>query len=258
MAIQCTSGGTPHTHNTVLEVRNCYAGVNSPPIRPPAPSAPVASSLSLPGLASEKQVRFLIDLGVPWRAARRVDRTNAHHLIDELLAEKRGTPVPPTPPAAPPPVQPTRQPEPDDPRRDMIKALIGSIPIGYFAVEKGSGTSFGDEGDYNFVRISHPKHGKYRDAIKIQSQHGDRLETRAVLWPSGSLSIFDRRIIDPLMGILADHKTCLMTYGQKLGHCCRCHKALTDDRSRHYGIGPECEKYYPWVIEQVDEQNALA
>lgn len=256
MAITCTSGGTPHTHNTVQEVRACYMGGNSSPVRPPAPSAPVASSLSIPGMASPKQVRFLSDLGIPERAARHLDKHHAHLLIDELLAEQRGTPV-----SAPTPPQPTihtaRQSEPEDPRVQMIKAILVSIPNGYFAVDQGTEPTWGDTGKYDFLRISRPKSGKYKDAIKIQSQHGDRLENRAILWPSGHLSVFDRRVLDPLMTMMADHKTCLTTYGQVIGRCCRCHKQLTDDRSRHYGIGPECEQIFPWVIEEVDAANSM-
>lgn len=42
--------------------------------------------------------------------------------------------------------------------------------------------------------------------------------------------------------ILADPTAALRLYGQEIGRCGHCHKTLTDDASRAYGIGPKCRK----------------
>lgn len=42
--------------------------------------------------------------------------------------------------------------------------------------------------------------------------------------------------------ISQDPEAAAKRYGQELGECARCHRTLTDETSRSYGIGPECRK----------------
>lgn len=254
MTIRCTHGGVEHYHATVSESKACW-GVVSAAVRPSAHPAPTAFSSSTP-MASERQVKYLVDLGCDLpRMARFVSRHDASTLIDELLAEKRGA-HPVTPPVEEPPTPPVVTPKPveSDFRHEMIKGILPGIPDGYYAVAKG------DDSDHiDFIRLSRPKHGKYRGTLKIQSIHGafgdGRLEIRGALWPSGSLSIYDKRYLDPLMTLIADHQGAALLYGRKIGRCARCNSRLTDETSRHYGVGPECIKHVQWIVDKVDAET---
>lgn len=42
--------------------------------------------------------------------------------------------------------------------------------------------------------------------------------------------------------ILADLPEAAARYGREIGRCGYCHRTLTDETSRAYGIGPECRK----------------
>lgn len=135
--------------------------------------------------------------------------------------------------------------------------LLFGINEGRYAV------STDDSERFTFVRLSivRPmKSGKKRamqDSMKIQTQHGDDLVTRAYVWPGGAYYLFSnwtaQMLVKPLMLIMTDPWGAAMRYGQELGQCCRCGKSLTDERSRYYGIGPECEGRWPAIIGQVDE-----
>jgi len=130
----------------------------------------------------------------------------------------------------------------------MVLGLLDGVPDGYYA------TQLDAESKIDFIRISRPKNGRYAGTVKIQSQHAERLDTDAVVWSDGTCSIYSTTIIDILMLLVADYRTCTLRYAKEIGHCCRCNTELTDMTSIHYGIGPECVKYWPWVIEVVDEQ----
>jgi uncharacterized protein DUF6011 len=103
-----------------------------------------------------------------------------------------------------------------------------------------------------FFRVSRPKKGQFKDCLKIQTQHAWRLSMCMVVWPSGRITWYNRQPENELMMVAIDPKGSAIRYGQELGHCCRCNTELTDNRSRYYGIGPDCEEHWPWVIDQVD------
>lgn len=156
------------------------------------------------------------------------------------------------PPAAPAPQRPV------DPRHEMIAGLLPMVRDGYYAVQEYDG------GHVDFLRISRPKKNKFATAIKVQTVHGNPMSVKlsdavAALWPSGTLSMYNRsgRIEDMLLLLVADSQNAARLYAQKMEHCCRCNASLTDDRSRHYGIGPECEKHWPHIIEIVDLEDAM-
>lgn len=268
MATISCKHGVPHTHNSVEESRACWAG-------PPRAALGMVTSTGpgpsvLPGRGdwhnkpvSEKQLWKIEQLGGKncARAAKYLTRGNASALIDELLhPEKEARPVTPDPtpaPAAPAPIA-----RPVDPRHAMIAGLLDMVPDGYYAVHEYEG------GHVDFLRISRPKKNKYAGGIKIQTVMGSWMSVRlkaepdAVLWPSGTLSVYDRsgRTEDKLLLLVADPQGALRRYAKLIGNCCRCNASLTDDRSRHYGIGPECEKKPGWthIIETVDMEDAIA
>jgi hypothetical protein len=207
----------------------------------PAGAPPVGLTVTTPVvMASERQVDYVKALGGdPLRAAK-MTRAQVSDYITELKSK------PKVEPAAPQPASTTLT----DPRLDLLNGLLDGVRDGYFAVQI-------DENDpLTFMRISRPTRGQYDGALKIQTQHSDELKLAAVRWPSGTWSTYRGKwIIDRLMVLVVDPTRASMKYAQELNHCAKCNKDLTDERSRHYGIGPDCEKLWPHHIERVDEMH---
>lgn len=257
-SIRCTNG---HTHASVLEVKQCY-GLVSRPTPPPPATYTMPRGYAAVDLVTAKQVQYACDLGGEAARVRAMTKNEASAYIKGLLAgtEKRVT----TPKAGPfKGVAPEgATPDEDDApeiaspkttKTDMIVALIDTVPDGYFAVRR-------QEGDrIHFLRIKRPVHGKMRGALKVQSQHGPALENRWVKWPSGHISNYrwEYDIEDLILLLMADWRGATMLYAEKIGKCGRCNAALTDPRSRFYGIGPECETKHGWGwwIDEVAEKK---
>jgi hypothetical protein len=247
-SIQCKNG-QPHTHTSVLESKVCW-GVLPPSALPrTSPFMAGPSVLQAPPRVTDRQLDYIETLGgaAARQAATHLDRKAASALIDELKKKPQEAPV-----VAPP------QPRPVDPRHAMIAGLLPMVRDGYYAVQEFDG------GHVDFLRISRPKKNKFATAIKVQTVHGNPMGVKlsspvAALWPSGTLSMYVRtgRIEDMLLLLVADSQNAARLYAKKMEHCCRCNASLTDDRSRHYGIGPECEKHWPHIIEIVDLEDAM-
>jgi hypothetical protein len=153
-------------------------------------------------------------------------------------------------PAAPAPVSPAA-PRPTMAPLSKLTAmapLLDRVPEGYYC------PLLDESRKLHFFRVSRPKTGTYRGTIKIQKVIGSvgshRLETIWVRWPAGDISVY-ADWEDEILGIITDYSGSARRYAKELGHCCRCNAELTDERSRRFGIGPECEKYWPWIIEEV-------
>jgi len=148
---------------------------------------------------------------------------------------------------------PRTEPKNSDKLKIMIP-LLEKVPDGYYALDLGTGKY----NDMRFFRLTRPKTGKYRDTIKVQTIHGDRLEIGWVRWPSERISVYNTSIdIEGyLLALMSDHRTAALTFAREKGRCCCCGKGLTDERSRHYGIGPECEKFRPDIIARIDHEEA--
>jgi hypothetical protein len=196
------------------------------------------------GPLSKPQYDYISDLGGNLDYAKTLTYSQASAYIVSLKGRKMSTPATPPPP------------KPVDPRLALIGGLLASVPDGYFAVQDHEG------GQVTFMRLSTPPNGKFRGSRKLQTAHGSayglKLVDTSALWPSGKWSFYKRdegTVIEWLMMLVADHQTAALRYAQKIGKCCRCNASLTDERSRHYGIGPECEKHWPWVLTRVDERN---
>lgn len=130
--------------------------------------------------------------------------------------------------------------------------LLDKVPDGYYSVT--------DEKDrVRFLRLSRPKTGRYRGRTKVQVVSGEHLYLAWTHVPgASSASIygcgFD--IESTLLKLLVDWRTAALAYATEKRRCARCGTNLTDDRSRKYGIGPECEKHWPWFIPMVEEMTA--
>jgi len=153
-----------------------------------------------------------------------------------------------TAPASPPPVRYGKE---LDNKLTFLGELLINLDNGRYAATLDT-----DE-NLVFLRVSRPKKGRLEGAIKIQTQHGDELKDCFTVRPPAGWSVYQHHRIHHLIQILGivlvDPLRAGLTYGRKIERCCRCGIHLTDPRSRHYGIGPECEKYWPNIIHEVDQ-----
>jgi hypothetical protein len=245
-----------HTHETALEAKICHGLVKVPaptPVYVPPPAAPSVRH------ATPAQIKYATDLGGdPVRIAR-CDFYSISSYIDEL---KRGGAKVTTQPVV-------------NPKLEFVKSMLLNVDSGYYAVRTRDD---GSDKEIFFMRISRPKSGQYKGTLKVQSCHGGAgigspansrdlpvLMDGVVLWPSGRTSFYGRYnqahwqevLVDSIMKVVTDAYGALRLYSEQIKRCCRCNAGLTDDNSRHYGIGPECEKYWPHIIEMVDAADAL-
>lgn len=237
MSYICGNGG--HSHNTVYEGRVCYGLIK----RAPAPrpyQAPVAPR-DQPGSMSPAQEKYLDSLGATramlfTESGLRLSSNQASALIDRLKSRKGVAPV---------------EPAKIDPRVAVVEGMFSMVPDAYFAVRPDANVPF------TFVRVSTPTRGKWKGTRKVQTQHGPNLELAAARFPSGKWSIYRDSVLDAMLLIVTDPLGAAMTYAHEIEKCCRCNTQLTDDRSRWYGIGPDCEQVWPQVIDRVNEERGV-
>lgn len=129
--------------------------------------------------------------------------------------------------------------------------LVTQIRDGRYAVKPMPDKPF------TFLRVSRPKRGKSQGCLIIQTQHSEWYKPAITIYPTGSLWIFNTRIDRELMITAVDPINATIRYGAELGRCSRCGRELTDERSRYYSIGPECEKYMPEVIDYIDSKRGM-
>lgn len=129
------------------------------------------------------------------------------------------------------------------------KAMVENLKKGRYAVRM-------DQSDpYTFILVARPTFGRFKGCLTIKTQHGERYLEAVVLHPSGFVHISNRNVEMPLFLACADPMTAAIAYGRELGCCSSCGRKLTDERSRYYSIGPECEKSWPEIIASVDEES---
>lgn len=205
----------------------------SPVVAPVTVTTPVV-------MVSDRQLEYIKTLGGDLTHAAKLTRAQASEYIQEL----RSKPKEETAPAAP-----LSTAKSTDPRLDLLNGLLEGVRDGYYAVQSD------DSDPLTFLRVSRPKSGQFEGSVKIQTQHSEELKLAACKWKSGYWSVYRKSVIDRLLILVLDPTKAGMKYAQELGHCLRCNKELTDERSRFYGIGPECEKVLPNHINWVNEQH---
>jgi hypothetical protein len=226
-------------HSSVGEVKNCSRGTVA--TVQPAPVATVAQS-HLPGrvgqygFVTRRQYDYLVDLGADRASAAWLTFYNAKGEIDRLKREQRKMSETHTTP---------------EHRLQTIIPMDYLLKLrdGYYASRPD------DTQSYTFFRVSRPNRGKYKGALKIQTQHGPELKLYMVVWDEERVykySDFSKYENDLLL-VTVDMRGCAMEYAKVIGHCMRCNTELTDDRSRWYGIGPECEKHWPEIIDEIND-----
>lgn len=208
-------GKCKRRHSSIQEVRNCYW--------PPAPVYTPAATR----LATAKQIAFIGKLGGDKVYASTLSVEAASDYIKTLKKQENR------------PAMITKIPIP----------MLQTVPDGRYATRMDS------DQPYKFFRISRPKSGNYKGCIKVQTQHSEAYQLMMVVRPSGSVEVYDLRAEEELLLVLVDPSGAGIAYGEELGHCMRCGRELTDERSRWYGIGPECEKSNQHIIDLVDDRK---
>lgn len=230
-SILCRNGSTLHSHTSLVDSKICW-GVIARPVTYTRSAAPVES------MVTPKQLAYIKVLGGDLVYAAGLTMKLASAYITDLKVNPRRSAH----------VQPALS-----KRSHFITELIKAVPDGYFAVQQADGLPV------TFMRISRPKHGNYKGGTKVQTQHGENL-VDAWIWMDDRQRLFTPRgpwgDVEPqIMLLMADWQGSAMRYSRLIGKCCRCNKALTDERSRYFGIGPDCEQVWPWVIDAVNEAN---
>ena len=233
------------THPTVADVRKCAAG----------PARPSTGNVTAPRPVSERQLDYIRKLHGDATYASKLTVEQASAYIKRLKRNK-GNGVTTREPAVSQTASTPAAPPPPAPRRPKIelkvpKPMLESVPDGYYAVQLDATKPT------IFFRVSRPKSGRFKGALKVQTQHSENYELYAVIWPSGQVSAYESRWQDELTILAIDYNSASISYGQKIGRCMRCNKELTDERSRWYGIGPECEQVWPHIINLVNDKKGV-
>ena len=236
MASILCRNGSEHKHHSVYESKVCW-GIVSRPTPPP----PVSRTLS-DDMATDPQVDYLVDLGESRYYAKSLTKAQASQRIKDIKSGKVKPVLAPD--------EPHKVDSPKTTKTDLILGLLDMIPKGYYAVQAD------ETSPIIFMRCARPKNKRYTQPdVKFQTQHGPRFEDAWALWPSGEVSIFKTGIEDSILLLIADYQGAMHRYAERIGNCMRCNTELTDPRSRHYGVGPDCEEMgMYWVIDQVDEE----
>lgn len=237
--ILCRNKGHEHYHESVFQSKICYGLVDD--ISHAIVSEPVEDRVT------PRQLKYIVDLGGDEAKVATMTKHEASSYIDELKRK----PAEPVVTAPTPPVMPYKAKLEDDPKVKMVLGLIDLVPNGYYAAQMEEGAKI------YFLRLSRPKSGRFAGAIKVQTIHGETLKEAFVVWPSRRVSKYtnDPHFIDHLLLLMTNSRSAARLYSKEIGRCCRCNMRLTDDRSRHYGIGPICDGIWTWIIDEVDEEN---
>lgn len=222
-------------HGAVEQVKLCY-GLASQPLQATSTTVRTAAYPHFKPLyvpATSAQVKYLEDLGYNGNA-RELSKKGASDAIQALQEQKRKNAMTATP------------------NRSKTKVPIPflmAVGDGRYAVRPDSNTP------YTFFRFSRPKTGRFAGTLKIQTQHSEKYELCMAVWPNGTVSVYDFRYEDDLLLVCVDPNGAGIAYGQEIGACMICGKDLTDERSRYFGIGPDCETRHRHIIDLVESQK---
>lgn len=228
LKIRCGKCG--NRHSSVEEVRSCYYPRQTPP------AAVEQKSTVQVSRPTQKQLNYIRDLGGDVTLAMKYTMKGASLYIDRLKREqKKGSG--------------SMQNAPNRQKTKIPLEMLHAIPDGYYASRPDSTHPF------TFFRFSRPKSGQFKDALKIQTQHGPELKLALVIYPGDRLYWSNMSVEDDLLLAAVDPSGCAIAYSEEIGRCMRCNTELTDERSRWYGIGPECEKKVPHMIDLLNERK---
>lgn len=178
---------------------------------------------------------------------------------NRLMFNARQAPPVPTAPQVPQVLQPAAQAKSDYrwPYPAPL-AMVKNIREGRYAVEINEP---GRPTDWVFVRVLKPTKGKRAGQINFTTQHSETYSPWMTFFPGSYDTPYHWKESDKLgkalFIICTDPVTSAINYGRELGRCSRCGKELTDERSRWYSIGPECEKHWTEIINVVNETKGV-
>lgn len=205
---------------------------------------------------TDAQARFIASLGGDTRALKHMNRAQASDYIGTL---KGASPAPSGGPTVttPPPVTPPPAPAPVTPPEPTSYSNIGhsfGLPGQVVKMLKKGRYAWQPEPTVPlvFLKVDIFESGKKKGVLDIKTQHGDTYYPALTLYPSGQMRVYRRDLTEIISGVISDMDGCAMTYARRKGVCSRCGKELTVERSRFYGIGPECEDRFPLIIEAVN------
>jgi hypothetical protein len=96
------------------------------------------------------------------------------------------------------------------------------VPEGHYALEI--------DGAVKFYKVDKPTEARWAGWVFLSAQASDDLHP-----------IKNREHKERILRAIAEDVEGAMTrYGQEIGRCGKCHRTLTDETSRAYGIGPDC------------------
>lgn len=115
--------------------------------------------------------------------------------------------------------RPTGQPE-------FARDGFTDVPAGHYAVPSLTGNN-----DLDFFRVDRPYEGRWAGRVFVKRVIGGRPNS----------PVRGRTYTEALLAIrAAGAAEAARRYAQELGRCSRCNRHLTDETSRAYGMGPEC------------------
>lgn len=228
-ATRVKCGNCQQYHSSAAEVKLCYF-----PPAPQPPPATVASSGLAGDRVTQRQLDFIRDLGGDVQLAVNYTKRGASLYIERLKKEQKKT---------------VQQAAPNRQTTKIPLAMLHDVPDGYYATRQDSTRP------YTFFRISRPKSGNFKGALKIQTQHGPDYKLALVVYPGDRVYWSNMAVEDDLLLVVVDKNGCAIAYAEKIGRCMRCNTELTDERSRWYGIGPECEKHWPHMIDLINDRK---
>lgn len=234
--VRVKCGNCQQYHDSAAAVKNCYF----PPTPSPAPAAVASFGLPAHAAPTERQLDYVRDLGGDVDLARKYTRTGISLYITRLKAAKKEA----QPVTAP--VQPKVSP---NTTTKIPLSMLHDVPDGYYATQQDSTRPF------VFFKISRPKSGHFKGALKIMTQHGPDYKLALVVYSGDRIYWSNKAVEDDLLLVVVDKNGCAIAYSEKIGRCMRCNTELTDDHSRWYGIGPECVKHWPHMIDLVDDRK---
>lgn len=127
--------------------------------------------------------------------------------------------------------------------------MLHDLPDGYYASRPDSAHP------YTFFKVSRPKSGNFKGSLKIMTQHGPDYKLALVIYPGDRVYWSNIAVEDDLLLVVVDKNGCAIAYAEEIGRCMRCNTELTDERSRWFGIGPECEKHWPHIIDLITDRK---
>jgi hypothetical protein len=113
-------------------------------------------------------------------------------------------------------------------RVKAARALLPALDTAYYAVEH--------QGTLKFYKVDKPQSGRWAGYTFVKVQASDDL------YPVKNLG-YQAEVLE---AIAKDPKAAMLRYGKEIGSCGHCHRTLTNEESRAYGIGPVCRGKMGW------------